>query len=219
MPLRHLVPDETPTSRADRAPNEYLAIQSLTRDLAFDPDGWTPERFDRIRQLFDGLAPEWHTRENEDRRRPLRDALARGGLEREALCLEVGSGTGWQTPSLLEHFGHVVSVDLSTRMLALSPREPGVALVRADASRLPVRGGTVDVIVCVNAYLFPIEYARVMSRSGRIVFVSVSGEQTPIYLSPADVLAAMEGALGPCDGVTSRVGYGIWTVIRRREMK
>jgi hypothetical protein len=217
MPLRHLVAEESPTTRADRGPSEYLAMQSLTRELAFDPNGWTPERLDRIRRLFDELAPEWHTRGGEDRRRPLRDALARGGLERAALCVEIGSGTGLQTPPMLEHFAHVVSIDLSASMLELAPKIHGVDLVRADASRLPIRTGAVEVIVCVNAFLFPAEYARVLSRRGRIVFVSVSGEQTPIYLSPADVLAAMEGALGPCDGVTSRVGFGIWTVVWRRE--
>ncbi len=217
MPLRHLEPDETPTARIDRGPGEYAAMQSLTRELAFDPEGWTPARLERVRQLFDGLAPEWHTRESEDRRRPLRDALARGGIGKGPLCLEIGSGTGLQTAPLLEHFDHVVSVDLSAQMLALSPRRSGVTLVRADAARLPVRDGGAGAVVCVNAYLFPAEYARVLSRRGRIVFVSVSGDQTPIYLPPADVLAALEGALGPCEAMTSRVGFGIWTVVWRRE--
>lgn len=190
-------------------------MQALTRELAFDPQGWTPDRSARIGQLFDGLAPEWHTRGGPERLRPLQDALRRGGVPAGGLCLEVGSGIGLQTASLLEYFDSVVSMDLSSAMLALAPRRPAVSLLRTDASRLPIAEGSVGAIAVVNMFLFPWEYGRVLTSGGTLVFVSTSGEQTPIYLPPADVVSALEPAFGPCTAVTSGAGWGTWTVVRK----
>lgn len=190
-------------------------MQRVTEEIALRDDGWTEERKERIRELFANLAPEWHTRGGEDRLRPTRDALERGGVPAGGIVVEIGSGTGIQTPPLLERFEQVVSVDLAAEMLALTPLRDRVALVRADASGLPFADGSVDAVVCVNAYLFPSEYARVLRPDGHIVFVSTSGTQTPIYLPPDRVEVALSSALGPVDAVTSLHGWSVWTVVRR----
>ena len=54
-------------------------IRAVTRQAAFDPESWTPERAAKVAELFDGMACEWHTRQTVTRMDPLRDALERGG--------------------------------------------------------------------------------------------------------------------------------------------
>ncbi|HET9092393.1 MAG TPA: class I SAM-dependent methyltransferase [Acidimicrobiales bacterium] len=212
------LPPRPPTSpRPERAPDAYLPMQQVTEQIAFLPDGWDAERRQKVRELFDGLAPEWHTRGGPDRVAPTVDALERGGVPAGGVALEIGSGTGLQTPPLAERFDYVVSVDLAAAMLALAERRTGVGLVRADASRLPVGPASADVVVCVNAFLFPDEYARVLRPGGRVVFVSTSGDQTPIYLAPEKVVAALAPALGGAHAVTSKCGHGSWTVVARAE--
>lgn len=191
-------------------------MQRVTHEIAFDPASWDSERKQKVAELFDSLAPEWHTRGGPERLRPTEDALARGDVPRGGRALEIGSGTGIQTAVLLEHFSQILSLDLSVEMLGLSPRRPGVDLVRGDAALLPVAAGSLDAVICVNAYLFPAEYARVLKRPGRVVFVSTSGEQTPIYLPPEDVVAALEPVLGPLEAKSAHCGWGIWTVVASR---
>ncbi len=213
MTLAHLDPVAPTTKRPERPPEAYLPMQRLTRQIAFEPDAWGPERKAEVTALFDGLAPEWHTRGGPDRLKPTADALVRGAVPARGRAIEIGSGTGIQTGVLLEHFDSVVSVELSTEMLGLAPRLEGNLLLRADASRLAVRDSSVQAVVCVNAYLFPAEYSRVLVAGGRVVFVSTSGERTPIYLPPEEVLEALEQVTEIESAATSRCGWGIWTVV------
>ena len=67
-------------------------------------------------------------------------------------------------------------------------------------------------IVLINAFLFPAEVARVLAPGGAIVWVNSSGERTPIYLSPEDLLKALPGEW---TGIASRAGEGHWCVLRR----
>jgi ubiquinone/menaquinone biosynthesis C-methylase UbiE len=207
------VPPSSP--KVVRDPEEYLPMQRVTAQIALEPAGWNAERKQRITELFDGLAPEWHTRGGEDRLRPTRDALERGLVGSGGLVVEIGSGTGIQTVPLLDKFDHVVSIDLAAGMLALSPRRDRVSLVRADAAEIPLADGSAQAIVCVNAFLFPREYARVLQQDGRIVFVSTSGSETPIYMEPELVVTAFEAAFGPVAAVTSMFEWGVWTVVAR----
>jgi SAM-dependent methyltransferase len=199
-----------PPDRPERPPEEYLPLQDVTRRIALAGE-WSPQLAERMRQLFDGLAPEWHMLASEARLDVTRDALARGGIPAGGTCLEIGSGTGLHTPVLAGHFGRVVSLDLSAEMLGRAPRELS-ALLQGDASRLPVRAAGVDAVVCVNAFLFPAEYDRVLRPGGAVAFVSTSGRMTPIYLPAADVLAALPGEW---DGVAAEAAWGTWAVARR----
>ncbi len=63
--------------------------------------------------------------------------------------LDVACGTGIVTMRLVADGRHVIGVDRAEGMLALAhDRLPG-ALVRGDATRLPVAGGSVDAVVMV----------------------------------------------------------------------
>ena len=64
----------------------------------------------------------------------------------------------------------------------------------------------------INAFLFPAEVERVLTPEGALVWVNISGEQTPIYLSVEDLVAQLPGEWV---GTASRAGEGQWCVLRR----
>ena len=191
-------------------------MRKVTKQVAFEPGGWTPERAAKVGELLDALASTWHERTSRERQEPLRDALARGGCSPKTgsgLCAEIGSGTGASTPDLATHFRQVLCLDLSREMLCRAPADPG-ARVRADAARLPVPDNAACCVALVNALLFPNEMARVLCPGGTLIWVSSLGDRTPIYLSAEDVAAALPGTWS---GVSSDAGWGCWCALRRVE--
>jgi SAM-dependent methyltransferase len=186
-------------------------MRELTREIATDRAAWTPERVAQITALFDASAAGWRDYDVPERHDALDDALARGGPFPRGRCVEVGSGTGNTTADLQQAFHDVVSLDLSGAMLRLAaPRGPRI---QADASALPVRTGSAAVVALINMFLFPTEIARVLADDGVVVWVSTNGEQTPIYLPPAEVLRALPGTW---EGITAEAGWGTWLTARRR---
>lgn len=190
-------------------------MRLMTRLAAFEPAAWGSQEVTEVAELFDGLAPEWHTRASEPRLEVISDAFERGGPGGGPIppgrWLELGSGSGLLTGWLAQRATSVVAVDLSAQMLALAPAGPSARL-RADGACLPFRSGVFDALVLVNAFLFPAEAGRVLAGHGAVVFVSTSGPGTPIYLSAADVLAALgEG----WTAVAAEAGWGTWCVARR----
>jgi len=215
--LRCLPAAGPPTAESDPDANrpgaagaEPHPMQRVTRQIAFEPGGWTPERAAKIATLFDGMADEWSRRDSADRAGAVLDALQRAEVH-GSRCLELGSGTGATTSVLAERFDVVMAVDLSVEMLRRAPDAAGTR-VWADASRLPVPAGSIDVAVLVNMFLFPEELRRVLRPTGTVVWVSSAGHRTPIHLEAADVL----DALGPAwHGVAGQWGAATWCVARR----
>jgi SAM-dependent methyltransferase len=185
-------------------------IRELTRAIAIDLDAWTPERAAQIASMFDSLASGWRERDAPERHEALVDALARSGPFPRGWCVEVGSGTGNATADLRGAFDDVVSVELSREMLRLSSVEG--RQIQADAAALPLRTGSAAVVALINMFLFPAEVARVLAEGGALLWVSTNGDETPIYLPPADVLNALPGTW---DGITSQAGWGTWLTARR----
>jgi SAM-dependent methyltransferase len=185
-------------------------MQELTQAIAADHGSWTPERAAQIAAFFDSQASGWHDRDVPERHDALMDALARGGPFPVGWCLEVGSGTGNATPDLRTAFDDVVSLDLSREMLRLASFP--VRQIRSDACALPLRTGSAAVVALVNMFLFPAEIARVLADDGALLWVSTNGEETPIYLPPADVLRALPGTW---EGITAEAGWGTWLTARR----
>lgn len=184
-------------------------MRAVTRQVAFDPGGWTAQRRVKVAALFDELAPEWHThRDDPQRQAPLADAHERGGIVGGGTCLEVGSGDGANTAFLAERHDRVIALDVSFEMLR---RAKGMR-VQADAGAAPLADGTVDVAVLVNAFLFPAEMDRVLAPGGLLVWVNTAGDQTPIHLTADEVEAALPGAW---DGLGAEAGRGTWSVWRR----
>jgi SAM-dependent methyltransferase len=185
-------------------------MRELTRAIARDPDAWTPEQQAQIVSLFDSSASDWRDRDVPERHDALLDALTRGGPFTSGWCVEIGSGTGNATADLLGAFDDVVSLDLSREMLRLASYRG--RLIQADASALPLRTGSGGVVVLINMFLFPLETARVLAEDGVVLWVSTNGDETPIYLPPAEVLSALPGTW---DGRTSEAGWGTWLAARR----
>lgn len=191
-------------------PDPDHPMRKVTRQVAFDPGGWTPARAAKVKDLFDGLAAEWHTMGTADRMGGIDDALDRGGPFPPGPCLEAGAGVGLLTPRLLHRFDDVIAFDLSFEMLG---RAPDIApRILADASRLPFADGAIATIVVVNMFLFPTEVDRILRPDGVLLWVNSLGPATPIYLSAEDVEAALPGAW---DGVHAEAGWGTWASFRR----
>jgi SAM-dependent methyltransferase len=186
-------------------------IRKLTRAMALG-EPWTSDDATRIGTLFDGLAPEWSEKHvDEVKRAPVEDALVRGDVPLDADWLEVGSGTGAGARTVAHRVRSFVATDLSFGMLEHAPAELA-PLVQSDASALPFANQSFDVILMINMILFPGEVDRVLRPSGRVLWANTLGDQTPIHLSPDDVLAALPGEWA---GRTAHAGTGFWLTAGR----
>ena len=200
-----------PEEPLDAESAEGHPVRGITRALAADESFWTPTVAASVNERFDELAPDWANRLRSGEFVGLSDACARGGLEAGAVCLEVGSGTGFGTVHLAAHFATVVAVDLSAAMLALAP--PHIApRVRADGAALPLPDDSIDVVALVNMLLFPSEVDRVLRPAGAVLWFNALGRHTPIYLPPAEVAAALPGRWR---GVAGEARWATWCVLRR----
>ncbi|GFG73825.1 methyltransferase domain-containing protein [Mycobacterium botniense] len=104
-------------------------------------------------------------------------------------ALDVGCGPGTVTAALgraVSPDGLALGIDISESMLARAVRAhsgPQVGFLRADAQQLPLRGATVDAVVCIAVLqLVPdpsaaiAEMARVLRPGGRVaVMVPTAG--------------------------------------------
>lgn len=185
-------------------------MRLLTRAKAFG-EPFSADDAARVQQIFDGLAADWSdSHVDPTKAAPVEDALERGGVPLTGDWLEVGSGTGAGARVLDGRVGSLVCTDLSMEMLRhapdLAPR------VRADASRLPFGDDRFDAVLLINMLLFPTEIDRLLRPGGVVVWVNTLGDQTPIHLPAADVLAALDGEWV---GTTADAGTGFWLVARR----
>jgi ubiquinone/menaquinone biosynthesis C-methylase UbiE len=95
-----------------------------------------------------------------DRDGRLRDTLAdRAEVEPGDRALDLRTGTGAMLPPLAGRAGAeglVIGLDFSRGMLerarAKTAGTPGLALVEADAERLPFRSGSLQVVTCSHAF-------------------------------------------------------------------
>ena len=199
-------------ARTERAGVAEHPMRRVTRQIAFEPDGWTSERQAKLVELFDGLAPTWPTADEIGLVTPLTDAFDRGLAAappaRRSRLVDLGGGNGRATGIMAEQFPGTVIVDLSFGMLIRVPA--GLAhRIQADAARLPFPGGSIDVLVCANMFLFPDEAVRVLGHGGVLVWVNSWGADTPIHLRADEVDAALPGDWA---GVASAAGEGTWSV-------
>jgi SAM-dependent methyltransferase len=187
-------------------------MRKVTEATALDPGSWTPELAGQVGASFDGLAADWNTRIATDPLRfaPLDDAVERSDASTGGTWLDVGCGTAVTTGRLAARVERIVGFDLSLGMLQQAPA--GVAIAQADSAALPVPPACASVVLLMNALLFPAEMDRVLAPEGTLLWISARGDDTPIYLPPPDVLAALPGRWS---GVWAEAGNGIWSAFRR----
>lgn len=203
---------EVPGHRGSGLGGSDHPMRLMTRRAAgLDGPPWDAGARRAVAAFFDELAPEWHTRTSAERTAVVVDALARGDVGTGRVAIEPGSGTGAYSALIGERFRLVASVEIAEEMLRLAP--PGASCrVLADGAELPMATGCADAVVLVNAFLFPTEVDRVLAPSGCVVWVSSSGDQTPIHLTAEEVARALPGLW---HGVEGRAGAGTWCVLRR----
>lgn len=199
------------TPKKSQVDNEDHPMRIVTRDVAFNDESWTSSKQSEVSSLFDQMAAGWTEKDFSHRGISVFDCFKRGGVTKGRIGLELGCGTGAYSDYLAAYFESLLCVDISQEMLQRSVATSGF-LTRGDGSNLPLRDGSVDAVICINTLLFPKEVDRVLSPGGCLVWISTSGESTPIYLSTQEVARA----LGPkFRGVTSEAGEGIWSVFHR----
>lgn len=174
-------------------------------------EAWTADKAERMVALFDEMAPGWSADNvGSTKAVPVIDALDRGDVPLAGSWLELGSGTGAGAQALAGRVGSLVCNDLSMEMLRHAPDDR--PRVRTDASMLPYPAASFDAVLMINMLLFPAEVDRVLRAGGVVVWVNTLGDQTPIFLPPADVLEALPGEWR---GTTAAAGTGFWLVARR----
>jgi SAM-dependent methyltransferase len=95
-----------------------------------------------------------------------------------ALALDVGCGAGQASAGLARHVARVLASDASAAQLAEARAIPGVTYLRHGAERLPVRSGSVDlVLVAQAAHWFDLprfyaEVRRVLQPRGAIALTT-----------------------------------------------
>ena len=183
----------------------------MTREAAFDLSSWTPERSRSVAKMFDDLAEGWAARYTiEEATEPVLDVIARGEIP-TGVCLEIGAGRGIATTALANHCEAVIALDVSYEMLARF-HEPRACRLLGDGAQLPIADSSVDVVVLINAFLFPLEIDRVLAADGVMVWINSLGPDTPIHLPAADVDQCLPGDWA---GVESEAGWSTWSVFRR----
>jgi SAM-dependent methyltransferase len=205
--VRHLEPVR-PVDTLDPLDDDH-PVRVVTREMA-DGGEFNAEYSSIMQSLFDSMADSWDTRNVPDRLVAIEDVFDRVDLPPGRL-VELGAGTGIGTRVIARHRPLSAAIDLSAGMLAQAPH--GLApWTRADASRLPLPGASIDVLVLFNMLLFPEEVDRVLAPRGALVWVNTLGEATPIHLSADAVVDALPGEW---TADASRAGSGTWCVARR----
>lgn len=194
-------------------------MRIMTRRAAgIEGPPWGPDAAEQTAGLFNSLAPEWHTRESEDRTAIVGDAFTRGldalrdqSIPTPDVAIELGSGLGTYSGLVTRRFGLALAVELAEEMHRRAHRS-AASRVLADGSALPIGGRSVGAVVLINCFLFPTEVDRVLAPGGTLVWVNSSGESTPIHLSTLEVVDALPFEVG---GFEARAGIGTWCALRR----
>ena len=146
---------------------------------------------------------------------PMRDDVLIPMLDRlsPGRTLDAACGTGAVTRRLLARGHDVVGLDLSVGMLARARKAmPDARLVVGDITRLPLRDGEVDHVVCSLALThlsdlrpFIAEAARLMRPGGHLLLLDTRGHFTGSTRYPL-VKKALDGRVGYVAGYSHGLG-------------
>ena len=143
-----------------------------------------------IRKQFDAIAGQWDAMREPTHLLPYETAL-KAVEPPPKRALDLGTGTGDGAFAIARTFPatEVVGADLADRMLAEARRKTPAELrdrVRfehADASSLPYRDGSFELVAHANMIPFFDELTRVVAPGGHALFAFSLGADTPIYVS------------------------------------
>lgn len=140
--------------------------QAKSDDEVLDSDG--------VKRLYDGIAPLYDTAAAPFRllrgRRLALQAIAELHLNHGDTVVDLGTGTGWNLPHLVDRVGptgHVIGVDISPRMLDQARRNIGeidnVDLIEADIATYKPPPGT-DAVISTFAIEMRPDYDTIIER-------------------------------------------------------
>ena len=212
------LPTIHPRSKSVRESGSNSRMRHITRDVVYK-NLWNSDLAEEVKKLFDEKADSWSTSRNVPSRGiPVLDALERGGVHGKRI-VDLGAGTGLATQLLVNNYQSVVALDISKEMLknSVTRETPQVC---ADGDCLPLASNSVDVFLVMNMILFPNEIERCLKDEGFLVWVSSRGKETPIYLSPEEVVDLMSANNGVSwSGISAYALEGSWLVARRSVTK
>jgi ubiquinone/menaquinone biosynthesis C-methylase UbiE len=166
---------------------------------------------------FDRAASHWDSMRSPESSAPFEAAL--GSVEGPVTdALDLGTGTGVGAAAVLRRFpeAHVVGADLSEEMLERARRNvPGAEFRRSDASALPFRDASFDLVTHANMIPFFDELARVLRPGGTALFAFSIGDETPIYVTPERLRAELVER-GFADFADFAAGRGTALTARKR---
>jgi ubiquinone/menaquinone biosynthesis C-methylase UbiE len=186
-----------------------LIGRTLSWIAAHAPWAWALIR-GPVTRFWNRMAARWDSNMSPDRTKGLEAALAEVGQPQR--ILEIGTGTGTGAAILKAAFpnAEITAVDLSPEMVRIATTKvQGVTFEPADASRLPFRDGSFDLVTQNNVPVYFGEITRVLAPGGRIVVTSTHGPATPYY-TPHKVLAKHFGKLGFKDLRSEQSPPGDW---------
>jgi arsenite methyltransferase len=139
----------------------------------------------RVREYFAGVACDWDRMRERFFTEGVRDtALARALLSRNAIAVDIGSGTGFIAAALAPMVSHVICIDSSEEMLRVARHNLGmfqnVDYRVGDGTAIPLDDSSVDAALA-NMYLHHVddppravaEIARVLRPGGRLVITDM----------------------------------------------
>ena len=200
-------PRETRTYAAPPTHPCRVWLERILRDES-DEDAWRG-----LAAAYEEMAPEWRSwvATQSHYLDPISDALTRiGRVER---AVEIGSGTGEATGLIAARARLVLAIDSSPAMISRSPVTPNVRWILGDVRSLPIDRDWADLVVGLNAVPSFGEIDRVCAPSGRVLWASSFGPDTPLYVEPERFVRLL-GA--EWVGTARRVGFGEWCVAERR---
>jgi len=173
-----------------------------------------------ILAMFDRIAPQWDAARRPGSFAPLDAALERiDGPVRRAL--DLGTGTGEAALRIAERFpdAEVDGIDIAPAMIdrarAKVRDNARVNFDVGDASKLDQPDGTYDLVTAANMIPFFDELARLVAPGGHVVFAFSMGAETPIYVAPERLRAAL-GRRGFTEFAEITADRGTALVARKR---
>ena len=115
------------------------------------------------------------------------DAIVNTPINKNAVILDLGTGTGFLARIILKNGFNVLGLDLSKNMLAVAKKKaPETFLVRGDAENIPLKDSSVDLIVS-RWVLWTLphpwealeEIVRVLKPDGRVILCDGDSKNTP----------------------------------------
>jgi hypothetical protein len=169
----------------------------------------------RLAGTYDEMAQEWSAWAVTQ---PGYAATVRDGLraasrdEAPGWAFEVSCGTGQATEVLAGAVARTLSSDVNISMLRGASEYPTVRYLAADVRHLPLRTGTVPLLVGLNAVPHVAEFERVLAPDGQLLWCTSFGAGTPLYVAPERLLDLFGAGWS---GEAAQAGHGEWTLLRR----